>query len=237
MAVGFPAKTNFATGDVLTATNMNDVTGTLNLLNPSAKGVIFAASAANTPAAVTVGTDGQILTADAASSQGVKWATASTGGGMTSIASGSLTGASVVISSIAGTYNNLQLVLRDFYMSTNATITLKVNAVANYNLIRDLVSSSTITRDGLTGNGTFPLAYNNIATSDNDSSTIVNIYDYASSVNKDINALISYTNTSAGKDFMNYNGNAVMSAAVTSVTIAATAGTFSGGTYILYGVK
>jgi hypothetical protein len=34
MAVGFPAKTNFATGDVLTATNMNDVTGTLNLLQP-----------------------------------------------------------------------------------------------------------------------------------------------------------------------------------------------------------
>ena len=32
MAIGFPAKTNFATGDVLTATNMNDVTGTLNLL-------------------------------------------------------------------------------------------------------------------------------------------------------------------------------------------------------------
>lgn len=32
MAVGFPAKTNFATGDVLTATQMNDITGTLNLL-------------------------------------------------------------------------------------------------------------------------------------------------------------------------------------------------------------
>ena len=32
MAVGFPAKTDFATGDVLTATNMNDITGTLNLL-------------------------------------------------------------------------------------------------------------------------------------------------------------------------------------------------------------
>jgi hypothetical protein len=32
MAVGFPAKTNFATGEVLTATNMNDITGTLNLL-------------------------------------------------------------------------------------------------------------------------------------------------------------------------------------------------------------
>jgi hypothetical protein len=35
MAVGFPAKTDFATGDVLTATNVNDITGTLNLLQSS----------------------------------------------------------------------------------------------------------------------------------------------------------------------------------------------------------
>ena len=79
MAVGFPAKTNFATGDVLTATNVNDITGTLNLLNPAAKGVVFAASAANTPAAVTVGADGTVLTADAASAAGVKWATPASG--------------------------------------------------------------------------------------------------------------------------------------------------------------
>lgn len=80
MAVGFPAKTNFATGDVLTATQMNDVTGTLNLLNPAAKGVIFAASAANTPLAISVGTNGQVLTADSTASAGVKWATAGGGG-------------------------------------------------------------------------------------------------------------------------------------------------------------
>jgi hypothetical protein len=75
MAVGFPAKTTFATGDVLTATNVNDITGTLNLLNPSAKGTIFAASGANTPLAVAVGTNGQVLTADSTVSAGVKWAT------------------------------------------------------------------------------------------------------------------------------------------------------------------
>ena len=33
MAVGFPAKTDFTTGEVLTAAQMNDVTGTLNLVS------------------------------------------------------------------------------------------------------------------------------------------------------------------------------------------------------------
>jgi hypothetical protein len=79
MAVGFPAKVNFATGDVLTAAQMNDVTGTLNLLNPAAKGTMFAASAANTPLGVSVGTNGQVLTADSTVSAGVKWAAASGG--------------------------------------------------------------------------------------------------------------------------------------------------------------
>lgn len=32
MAVGFPTKVNYATGDVLSATNMNDLSGTVNLL-------------------------------------------------------------------------------------------------------------------------------------------------------------------------------------------------------------
>jgi hypothetical protein len=32
MAIGFPVKANYATGDVLTATNMNDLSGTLNTI-------------------------------------------------------------------------------------------------------------------------------------------------------------------------------------------------------------
>jgi hypothetical protein len=38
MAVGFPVKANYATGDVLTATNMNDLSGSVNLLQSSQYG-------------------------------------------------------------------------------------------------------------------------------------------------------------------------------------------------------
>jgi hypothetical protein len=221
----------FATGDVLTAADTN---GYLM------QGVWTFADAAARDAAVTSPQEGNMCYLKDTNAvqyySGSAWVAVSSGG-MTSIASGSLTGSSVVINSIPGTYKNLQLVLRDYYMSTNGSFSLKVNAIANYNLIRDIVNANVVTRDGLTGNGNFSLAYNNIAQSDNDSATIVNIYDYTSSVNKNINALISYTNTSAAKDFMNYNGNAVMNAAVTSVTLTTSAGNFSGGTYILYGVN
>lgn len=38
MAAGFPVKANYATGDVLTATNMNDLSGSVNLLQSSQYG-------------------------------------------------------------------------------------------------------------------------------------------------------------------------------------------------------
>jgi len=82
-------------------------------------GDIIYASAANTPARLGIGSTDQVLKVTG----GVPaWATPAAGGGMTLINTGgtTLSGASITISSIPATYNNLQLVIRDFLPSLDA---------------------------------------------------------------------------------------------------------------------
>ena len=78
MAVGFPAKTSFVNNDVYSASDVNDLAGTLNLIKPTAKGDLFAGSAANTYTKLAVGTDGQLLSADSTSATGLKYVTVNT---------------------------------------------------------------------------------------------------------------------------------------------------------------
>lgn len=69
----FPAKTNYASGDVLTAAQMVDVGNGLNDLLPDAKGSLTTVSAANTPAQLTVGNNGETLVADSSASTGLRY--------------------------------------------------------------------------------------------------------------------------------------------------------------------
>jgi hypothetical protein len=63
MAAGFPVKANYATGDVLSAANMNDLSGTVNYIDPTGK------------------TNGYVLTRNSSASGGLEWAAVSAGGG------------------------------------------------------------------------------------------------------------------------------------------------------------
>lgn len=78
MATGFPVKATFVNGDVYSASDVNDLAGTLNLIKPTAKGDLFAGSAANTYTKLPVGTDGQLLSADSTAATGLKYVTVNT---------------------------------------------------------------------------------------------------------------------------------------------------------------
>jgi hypothetical protein len=99
-----------------------------------AKGDLIGATAADTPARLAVGTNGQVLTADSAESTGLKWATPAPGGGKvlqvvqgsyatsTTISSASFTdsGLSLSITPTLATSKILVLVSQSWYLSRSS---------------------------------------------------------------------------------------------------------------------
>ena len=187
-----------------------------------------------------IGTAGQVLTVNGGATA-PSWATPASGGGMTSIASGSLSGSSVTLSSIPSTYTDLYLVIRDFYASSNFTMNATLNSVANYSVMQ--LATNTTSGSGIQsftglGSAVFDFQWTSAPNSDQNNSAILQIYDYANSLRKNVQASSAYI-TAAGSTQQScwVFGQANMTAAVSSITIATSAGTFSGGTYVLYGVK
>ena len=74
MPAGLPVKQNYVTGDVLSATDLNDLASTLNFLDPTAKGDLFPASDGATLTRLAVGANNTVLTADSTTATGLKWA-------------------------------------------------------------------------------------------------------------------------------------------------------------------
>lgn len=226
-------------GSAIDTTVFNNANAAIAKTIVDAKGDIIAATAADTVARLAVGADGTYLQADSSTATGLKWATVSAGG-MTSIASGTLSGASVSITSIPTTYNELWLYINGFDPQNddeNCYVTFN-NVTSGSKYYEWFSNTATITGGG---DSDF---INLIRASDNAVVTgagILKLYNYNSTNSTKIGALWSVgvdkttTTTLLGKtNAFTFNNP---SSAISSLQIVAGATTFNGGTYALYGVK
>ena len=207
-----------------------------------AKGDIIAATAADTVSRLAVGANDTVLTADSSTATGLKWAAAASGGGMTSIASGSLSGTSVTLSSIAGTYKNLQLILNDFTFSsgTGNNVKLTANSITNYSLAYLYSNTNggalqSLYEQGITQIYTF---FNSLAQTPTASTLVYDIFDYANTSAYKVINMTAQGDRGGGAQALGINFASVnATAAITSLTIGTNGANFSSGTYTLYGVQ
>jgi hypothetical protein len=201
-----------------------------------AKGDLLAASAADTPARLAVGANDTVLTADSTAATGLKWATPAAGGGMTVLASGTLSGSAVNLTSISASYKDLKLVFRNYDPVTDgAQIELQLNSESGNSYFKELALFS--------DNQTFGTTFIELPAQDNGTSTsllVVNFIDYANTTTCKTGCFYAVNNnntTPTNARFQNAFFAFNKTAAISTININSSNANFSGGTYILYGVS
>jgi hypothetical protein len=205
-----------------------------------AKGDLIAATAADTPARLAVGTNGQVLTADSTAATGLAWANA-TSGSMTVLASGSLSSGTLTLSGISGSYKDLRLVIRDFYPSTPTQANCRLNndSGSNYSFNGTYWFVTGSIKGALGQQNTFiDLTNTGINATDNNNSVQIDLYDYANATSRKIgNTIYSGLSTSDGQSIVTQSFTYYPVTAITRIDFYLSSGNFSGGTYVLYGVN
>jgi len=208
----------------------NEATATL-----TTTGDLLYASAANTLARRAIGTSGQVLSV----SGGLPTWTTISAGALTELATGSLSGSSVSISSISGSYRNLWLVLKGFTPATN-------DASLNGRVNND--SSSAYTNRGSGATSDYSIgntSWNNLSYGAKNNSEsaggicVFEFLEYASTSNNKMILKNSFTKSGSATGWNYIDGFAQWNStsAIDSIQLFCSSGNFSSGTYVLYGVK
>jgi len=216
----------------------SDATGMTNPMTTT--GDTIYSSSGSTPARLGIGSSGQVLTV----SGGVPtWATASSGA-FTLISTTSMSGSgSISLTSIPSTYQDLRVVVSDYYPSAATSLRLGLNSDTSsfYNTVwfEGSPIGSTSTWDTSRGSNGLSLNINNgTYNADNNNFAIIDIYNYANNVQKPLRTMHQYKyGAGADKAITLRDGTFETATAISSVQIYVSTGTFSGGTVYLYGVK
>lgn len=194
------------------------------------KGDLIAATGASTPARLGVGTNNQVLVADSTAATGLKWATPASGG-ITQLATGTLSGTAVNITSISGTYKNLILSIE------GARTLVSQDGFIRFNNLTTNIYSRTGTRSDNTGvqnqnNATNLYGLNlNAQTAANAETSTLIMYNYTNTTNK---TGLWITSDSTNRTY-SYGVSVAITTAITEINIGAFVTTWNGGTYTLWG--
>jgi hypothetical protein len=183
-----------------------------------------------------IGTTGQVLSV----SGGVPAWTTLSGGSLTQLATGTVSGTSTTLSSISQSYKHLYLVLQSVQLSSATDLAVRPNndTSANYANVYMQVGSAAVS-----GRTTDTLIYLNSGgspaaptTANTDNATLY-IQNYTASKAKNIQVSYLSGTTKANGSYGFYNH--INNAAVTSLVLCTNSGsaTWSVGTYTLYGVN
>jgi hypothetical protein len=224
-------------GSAIDTTVFNNAGAAIAKTIVDAKGDIIAATAADTVSRLAVGANDTVLTADSSTATGLKWATVSAGG-MTLINTGgtSLTGSSVTISSIPGTYKYLKLVIVNVVSSvSNRAVDLRMNSDSgnNYSRVSWYTSTDSSSSTQCLGSlASIRLMYNVTDSAGVESFGSFDIFNYTTTTTE-VFVTGSFSSEQPAGSFI--TGTYNNSAAVTSLTLLCS--DFSTGTAYLYGVN
>jgi hypothetical protein len=212
-----------------------DTTGMVNPMTTT--GDTIYSSSGSTPARLGIGTTGQVLTV----AGGIpSWATPASSGGMTLLATSTLTGASVTVSSISQDYKHLLVLLKGVYTSAGENMCFRLNgdsgSLYSWGQIRNV---GTTVSGATTENGTSVIFSNGTISAATPVSRLgsatIWLYRYTDTDQQEFDAY-SYADSASLGSF-NSHGNYNKSAAITSITYLPLSGNWSGGTAYLYGVS
>jgi hypothetical protein len=198
-----------------------------------AKGDLIAATAADTPARLAVGTNGQVLTADSTAATGLKWADASAGA-LTLVKTqtiGSGVSAVTVTSAFSSTYDNYLIVIGGGVLSGNNNMNLQLGATSTgyYEWgVYGQPSASTVTGVNTNNGSSFGFV---VAGSTNGS------YGVATLIGPNLTkpTAINYASMRPDALYLTATGSQSSSTQFTDFTLTCNTGTATGGTIKVYG--
>jgi hypothetical protein len=201
-----------------------------------AKGDIIAATAADTVSRLAVGTNDQVLIADSTAATGLKWGTPSSGS-MTLISTTTLTGATVTLSSISSAYKDLRLVFKDFRHTGGGNNTVHFIVNSTNSIYETMPSHAAMDSNAMTAS-VADLTRGEVQPAVAGNLVVAQIYEYASTTTyKYVDTKVATSSSAGTFGLTNLRSFIRTTSAISSLTFSLAAGSFNGGTVLLYGVN